>query len=117
MKKENKLLCRNKDGIWTVDFSNIIYFEFTGKKITLHTEKMTVTFYDTMCHLQEILPDYFVRCHRGFIINMNQLLNISFGNHSLLVRTGAEIPISRGYKENLKKYLELDKFYSCRKEI
>lgn len=40
MKKGNKLLCRNKDGIWTVDFSNIIYFEFTGKKITLHTEKI-----------------------------------------------------------------------------
>lgn len=110
MKKRNKLMCKNKDGIWIIDFSNIIYFEFTGKKITLHMEKRSITFYDTMCHLQEILPDYFIRCHRGFIVNMNQLINVSFGSNTLLVRNEIEIPISRSYKENfrlqLKKHLE-----------
>lgn len=49
--------------------------------------------------IEELLPsEYFVRCHRSYIVNVKYIKSI-LKNHVLL-EDGVEIPISRGkYKE------------------
>ena len=50
--------------------------------------------------------EYFVRCHRAYIVNINHIIHISGnaqGYRLNLTETTEEIPVSRTYLKNLKK--------------
>lgn len=56
-------------------------------------------------------PKLFVRCHRNYIVNVDQIKNLEnwFNRGYLLVLKGTaktEIPVSRQYVRQLKRYLE-----------
>lgn len=97
--EKNKLTVKNKDGVWYIDFQKIIYLEYMDKKISLYTDDAQVVFSGTMGHVQDLLPTYFIRCHRGFIVNEHKIRNLNFGKNYLTVSSGKVIPISRSYKK------------------
>ena len=65
-----------------------------------------------MDHLEAMLPDYFLRTHQSYLINMEFARKFS-AEGVLLSEEELKIPISRSrYREAKKKFEE---YYNCRK--
>lgn len=67
--------------------------------IDIHTSSGKITLRKKISEIEELLPsEYFVRCHRSYIVNL-KYIKLILKNHVLL-EGDIEIPISRGkYKE------------------
>ncbi|MBC5625749.1 LytTR family transcriptional regulator [Clostridium sp. NSJ-49] len=67
--------------------------------IDIHTNSEKITLRKKISEIEKILPsEYFIRCHRSYIVNVKYIKAI-IKNNVLLV-SGLKIPISRGkYKE------------------
>lgn len=79
-----------------IDCRKILYFENLRHKLIMHTEYSEDSFYGLISELEKGLPDYFLRCHNSFIVNIHK---VDEYHPSLFIIRGREIPISRRYKE------------------
>ena len=91
--------CGYKD----IPFSVIDYFESNGDYVNIYVTspklKKRYTINKTLKSLVKILPIYFQRIHRGYLVNMYKIDNI--GNKDLYVNDKI-IPIGKTYKVNFK---------------
>ena len=67
------LVIETREGRTYVPLVQIYYFEAREKRIYVRLKKQELAFYETVEHLTERLPDYFVRCHRSFIVNRQRI--------------------------------------------
>lgn len=104
-REKGQLAVDNKEGRWLIDYDRIYYFEAREKKIFLNTGTKEIGFYDTIEHLQEKLPEYFIRCHRSFLINGKMAEKLILGKNLVVLRSGWEIPVSRSYKQHIKEFM------------
>ena len=100
---EEKMVIDTREGRTYVPFSQIYYLEAREKKIYVRLKRQILTFYDTLEHLEESLPEVFVRCHRGFIVNRSRVQRVMLSRNTLALEEGMEIPLSRKYKSDFKK--------------
>lgn len=101
--EEESLVIETREGKTFVPFSKIYYFEAREKKIYLRLKKQELTFYDTLEHLAERLPESFVRCHRSFIVSRNRIRRVMLSKNLIVLEQGMEIPLSRSYKPAFKE--------------
>ena len=64
----------NKNTI--IDQNEIQYLKRDGMKIVFHTPTRDYEIYSSFCKLQNKLPSNFVRCHKSFIANINNITKI-----------------------------------------
>lgn len=92
---------------------NLLYLEASGNYVDVcykeETEKHKLL-RTTIKQMEELLLPYksFVRCHRAYIVNMNQVSTVSGnaqGYRLSLTDTRQEIPVSRTYMKGLKDIL------------
>lgn len=102
---EGQFVIDNREGKWLVDYEQINYFEAREKKIFLNTDTKEIAFYDTMENLQQSLPEYFLRCHRSFVINGRKIEKLLLGQNLVALQKGWQIPVSRSYKQTLREYV------------
>lgn len=105
-KSENEnesFVVKSKSERFFVPYDRIIYFEARDKKIFLNTLQKEYGFYDTVEHLMSGLPDYFVRCHRGFVINSKKIKKIAFSENVICMQHNVMIPLSKSYKSKIKE--------------
>lgn len=100
--KKDMFILRSKEGNIRVPYSSILYFEAREKKIFLNTEYKEYAFYGTLESLSKSLPDDFMRCHKGFIINSSLIRRIALSNNEIELIHQRIIPISRSYKPDIK---------------
>ena len=70
----------------------IRYIEVFGREAVFHTAKQTVS--STSRSLSEVekeLPEDFLRCHRSYIVNMNEITRIE--QNDFVLKSGEKIPI------------------------
>ncbi len=62
----------------SVDYDDILFFETSGHihKVILHAKKRQIEFSATIKDIASTLSDDFVRCHRSFLINKNNIKEI-----------------------------------------
>lgn len=101
--QEDSLLIETREGKTYVPFSKIYYFEAREKKIYVRMKRQELSFYETMDHLAERLPDSFVRCHRSFIVCRSRIKKVMLSKNLLELEQGMEIPLSRSYKPLFKE--------------
>lgn len=99
-----------KDSISLVP-ENILYMEASGNYVDIcykeEAKEKHKLLRSTIKQMEEVMLDfnYFVRCHRAYIVNINHIRNIS-GNaqgYRLSLGNGTqEIPVSRTYLKELK---------------
>lgn len=92
-----------KQGRQLVHYNDILYFESRERRIYLCTKSCQLPFYDTLERLTEELPEQFLRCHKGFIVNKTQIERIAFAENTIHLRGGYQIPVSRSYKAAVKE--------------
>jgi DNA-binding LytR/AlgR family response regulator len=90
---------------YKIPFKNIFYIESVKEYIAVHTTQESIISYQAISHIEKDLPtDSFLRIHRSFIVAKDRIT--AFTAHS--VHLGEkELPISRGYKEEVSKILKL----------
>jgi len=93
--KENKALHK-------VFFKDIQYIEAYGDYVKVILEEKVIVTHSTFSRFIESLPDYFIRTHKSFSINLKRLNHLS-GNQILL--DSHTIPIGQTYKASVLKAL------------
>lgn len=94
-----------REGTVRVPYSQILYFEARNKKISLCTSRKEMDFYATLEGIMHKVPDYFLRCHKSFIVNKYLVNQVCLGENSLRLIGGFQVPISRSYREAVKEAL------------
>ena len=61
------LVVKNKQGIYKIELSDIIYFENEKRKIHIHTVDRKISFYGKFEELLDSLSRDFYRCHNSYI--------------------------------------------------
>ncbi|MFK7832715.1 MAG: LytR/AlgR family response regulator transcription factor [Winogradskyella sp.] len=95
--KENKTLHK-------VFYQDIQYVEAFGDYVKVHTEDSVIMTHSTFSKLLATLPDYFLRIHKSYSINLNRMNRLS-GNQ-VTIDTHV-IPIGQTYKQTVLKALNL----------
>ena len=57
--------------------------------------------YNSFSKIQSILPDNFIRCHKSYIANADNILNISANKNRILFKNDLSCEIGPKYKNNL----------------
>lgn len=97
------------DGWVPVPFPEVMYLEASDRKTHVVTQKLTGTHKYTLNEFDFLLPkDYFVRCHRSYIVNVNYIKEIYPDIHSTLVlimKNEIKITVSQSYTSYFRKLL------------
>lgn len=105
---EEVLLIKDSNGVYQrIIPMDIEYLETSGKNIIINVNSTAITIANyTVTKVLEILPEYFTRCHKRYIINRKKLL--SYDKSTQMVRLQCcSIPVGRKYKDDLEKFLDL----------
>lgn len=103
IKKEEYINFNLKNYIYRVKLDEIIYIEVIMRKIKVVTikEEIELSKYTLQGILDE-LRDNFIRCHRGYVVNIDYISKIDrVNNYILLDKVDDKIPIGRKYRDNL----------------
>jgi DNA-binding LytR/AlgR family response regulator len=95
--KENKAMHK-------VAFNDIQYIEAFGDYVKVHTKEKTIITRSTFSKFIESLPNFFLRTHKSFSINLNRMNQLS-GN--IIQLENHTIPIGQTYKKSVLKALNL----------
>lgn len=104
----NKLLTLQAGGeVYYFKYAEIHYLEARDKKIIVHIYEKEFSFYYSLQRLEKELPEYFIRCHRSYIVNFMFVERADLANNIFyLTEKKTVIPISHKYKARLTKILQ-----------
>lgn len=103
-----ELLLKDSNGVYQrIDPDSILYLESNGKNIIIHTEIYIITIANySVTKIQQMLPGYFIRCHRKYIINGKKIS--SYDKSTQFIHIGrSSIPVGRKHKDELERFLNL----------
>ena len=78
----------------------IMYIERLDRKVVYVCESCSYKVNDSLHKILERLPEGYVRCHTGYIVNIHYVAAV-YSNY-IVLSDGTEIPIGRAFKDNLK---------------
>ena len=98
------LVVKNKQGIYKIELSDIVYCEKEKRKIHIHTADRKISFYGKFEELLDSLSRDFYRCHNSYIVNMAKVCELS--GKKFLCENGKSIPVSKTYYVKVRDALE-----------
>ena len=89
-----------------VSIADIRYVEAMSEylKVYLVSEQKPIITLLSMKKMEERLPDYFMRIHRSYIINLNQIQEVN--KNRVIMDQDTYLPIGDMYKETFQRYLD-----------
>lgn len=99
---KNVYVIEAKEGNLYIPYEQIYFFEAREKKIFACTGREEYGFYHTIDRLAEELPEQFIRCHRGFIVNKYKIRKVVLSQNIVYLTDNLDVPLSRSYKPLLK---------------
>ena len=74
----------------SVDYEDILFFETSGNihKVILHAKNRQIEFPSTLKELTGVLGSNFVRCHRAFLVNKNNIKEVDTKNRIIHFANG-----------------------------
>lgn len=88
--------------IYRVRMSDVCTVQAVNKMIEFRTMKQTIQIYSSMNAVEKMLDDSFIRCHRSYFINRNQIQYIEFKSMCIHMTDGSEVPLARSFKEGIQ---------------
>ncbi|MFC0775383.1 LytR/AlgR family response regulator transcription factor [Terrimonas alba] len=109
--QSNRIVVKNGSKIKIIPVHDVYYLEAADDYVKIHTQEGYFLKNKTMNHFEQVLDgQQFVRSHRSYIVNVQQITRIDpyeKDNHVAVLRTGAKVPVSRGGYGKLKAVLGL----------
>ena len=88
-----------------IPVNDILFLERNLRETFIYTKSETYTVRDKLNILQQQLPDFFVCCHRSFLVNLHAVSRLQ--HTEITLTTGQQIPVSRAHYEDVKKSFSL----------
>ncbi|HWW61870.1 MAG TPA: LytTR family transcriptional regulator DNA-binding domain-containing protein [Thermoanaerobaculia bacterium] len=102
----DRIMIKSAGRITFLRVGEIDWIEAADNYVRLHAGRDAHLIRETMTNLETQLDRRkFVRIHRSAIVNIDAIVEIRslfHGDHSVLLRSGAEIPLGRAYRERLE---------------
>jgi DNA-binding LytR/AlgR family response regulator len=95
---------------YRVSYSKILLFESRGKKIIARTLAQEYEFYDSLEEISGAAPEFFLRVHRSFCVNMRRVGAVNFSGRTIDMQDGSSLPFSRTYRQALEAAVETASF-------
>ena len=100
---KNYIKIDNKNTI--IDESEIQYIKRDGMKLVFHTSSRDYDNYSSFNKFQEKLPDTYVRCHKSYIANINQIKDVEPVSGTITFQDGNTCEIGPKYKREFMEVL------------
>lgn len=97
---------KSKTSEYVVPINDIMFFESKCKKIYINTISQEFSYYDTLSTLENTLSEKFIRVHKGYIVNIDNISSIDYNQNYITMNNGIIVPISRTYKPELKTVMK-----------
>lgn len=104
---KNKFLKIDNRGTF-IDLNDVQFIEKHGMKLIYHTSNNNYETYNSFTKLQDKLPSNFVRCHKSFIANINNIVHISLSNNSITFKNQSVCYIGSKYKNSFMEMINYD---------
>lgn len=99
----NNLLIRCKSTLHSIRFNEILYLESAGHVVTVHTRTEDYNCYGCLEKMYERLPEYFIQCHKSYVVNMNGIRKMD--KSQVMMEDNTRIPISKArYRTTKDRY-------------
>ncbi len=109
--QSQRVVVKNGSKIKIIPAHDIFYLEAADDFVKIHTQEGYFLKNKTMSHFEQALDkQQFVRSHRSYIINIQQITRIDpyeKDNHVAVLRSGMKVPVSRSGYGKLKTVLGL----------
>lgn len=109
VKQPLSFLTGKNDNCWCpIPTEEIAYIESLQKKTWFYNTDEAYQSIYTLKELVQILPDYFLRIHRSYIVNIKEITEISreFSSNILItLKNGATLPVSQSYTAEVRNTL------------
>ena len=99
------LFLKTDNRIVNVNISDIRYIEAMSEylKVWLDSRPKPIVTFLSMKKIEERLPDYFMRIHRSYIINLTKIQEVN--KNRVVMDADAYLPIGDLYRDTFQKYL------------
>lgn len=101
--KKSKKYIRLDNKNTIINEDDIQYIKREGMKIVFHTPTRNYEVYSSFAKLQNQLPQNFVRCHKSFIANVNNIDKLEPASNLIHFKNHSVCEIGPKYKENIMK--------------
>lgn len=109
--QNQRIVVKNGSKIKIIPVHDVLYLEAADDYVKIHTQEGYFLKNKTMSHFEKVLNgDQFVRSHRSYIVNVQQITRIDpyeKDNHVAILRSGAKVPVSRSGYGRLREVLGL----------
>lgn len=103
---EQYFVIRTREERCRILYSKILFFEAKNKKIVVRVGCEEYEIYDSIDNIAKMVPEYFVRTHRSYLVNTRKVRQIDLAEGVLKLDQCAVVPISRTYKREVKERLQ-----------
>jgi DNA-binding LytR/AlgR family response regulator len=103
---DDTIFLKTEYRIVKVSISNILYIEGMSEYLKVHVEgesKPIITLL-SMKKIEERLPDYFMRIHRSYIVNLKMIQEVN--KNRIIMDKETFLPIGDMYKDTFQHYLD-----------
>jgi two-component system LytT family response regulator len=109
--QSQRVVVKTGSKIKIIPVHDVFYFEAADDYVKVHTQEGSFLKNKTMSHFEKTLdPQQFVRSHRSYIVNIQQITRIDpyeKDNHVAILKSGAKVPVSRNGYVKLRTVLGL----------
>ena len=104
--EDSEIFLKTDYRIVKVSIPDIRYIEGMSEylKVWLEGEQKPIITLLSMKKMEERLPDYFMRIHRSYIINLNKIQEVN--KNRIILDAQTYLPIGDMYKEAFQRYLD-----------
>ena len=108
-KRQDRLVVKSGGRVFFVRTDEIDWIEAAGNYVRLHMKDQSHLFRETMNQMESRLdPQRFFRIHRSRIVNTERIKELQpwfNGEYVVLLQNGAQLRLSRSYREKLEERL------------
>lgn len=88
-----------------VDENEILYIKRDGMKLIYHTLTKDYDTYSSFAKMEGILPKNFVRCHKSFVVNLNNIIHLDPVSNTIYFSNNSSCEIGPKYKREILEVL------------
>lgn len=96
-----------------INENEIDYIKKDGMKVIYHTPCKEYEAYSSFAKIEKSLPENFIRCHKSYIVNTKNIINIESNNNTILFNSNSSCYIGPKYKNNLMEVFTHANFTKC----
>ena len=86
-----------------IDESEIMFIKRDGMKLVFHTKNRDYETYSSFNKIQDLLPNNFIRAHKSYIVNINNIANLDPVSNLIYFSDNSTCDIGPKFKKDLLK--------------